>query len=290
MTEQTETLDLLGHLDQTKNFKALIYGEAGTGKTCSLRTLLNTGQKVRFLAAENNALSGIAAALRLWQTEQKKTGKLDLDPEQFAVMIPTRPKRGIADIIKNQTKFLDLALDKQTTTADPERRKYTRYLEVLKSTSAFVDTTSGKNFGNVEDWGADTTFAVDSLTIICEAIVQGTVGGKLATTQQEWGIMQKTLIEFMRFLTEDLRCNVVLLGHPTKETDQLNGGQKIYPANLGQALNNLLPSYFTEVLYSYRRGKDFLWSTQHNQAVTRQTVLPLSNELQQDFAQFFKGN
>ena len=269
------------------NFKMLNYGEAGTGKTCAVRTLLNCGQKVRFLAAENNAISGIQVALEMWKKENPQAAK-DMPADQFAMMIPERPKKSIADLVKSQEKFVKTTLDAQFKSVDPERNKYTRYLEVLKSTVNFVDSSTGVSYGSVDDWGEDTTLVIDSLTIICEAIMQATIGGKLATSQPEWGVMQKTLIEFMRLLTEDLKCNLVLLGHPTKEIDPVMGIQRIYPANLGQALNNTLPAFFTEVVWSFRSGKEFLWSTDHKQAVTRQTMLPLAEKMPQDFKQLFK--
>lgn len=269
------------------NFKMLNYGEAGSGKTCSVRTLLNSGQKVRFLAAENNAITGIQVALEMWKKENPQKAK-DLTVEQFALMIPERPKKKLSDLVKSQDKFIKTTLEAQFKSVDPERNKYTRYLEVLRSTVEFVDTESGTKFGSVDDWGEDTTLVIDSLTIICEAIMQATIGGKLATSQPEWGVMQKTLVEFMRLLTEDLKCNLVILGHPTKEIDPVLGIQRIYPANVGQALNNLLPSFFTEVVWSYRAGKEFLWSTDHKQAVTRQTMLPLAEKMPQDFMQMFK--
>jgi hypothetical protein len=270
-------------------FKILNYGEAGTGKTYSTATLLGAGQKLRFLAAENNAIAGIQAAMKeyLKQIELKKRPAL-LAPDQFSMMIPARPKKTLADLAAQQTKFVGTTLESQFKTADPQRNKYTRYLEVLKSTVAFKDSTTGVDYGSVDDWGDDTTLVIDSLTIICEAIMSATVGGKLAISQPEWGVMQKTLVEFMRLLTEDLTCNLVILGHPTKEIDPVLGITRIYPANLGQALNNLLPSFFTEVVWSYRKGQEFLWSTDHKQAVTRQTVLPLKESMPQDFAQCFR--
>jgi hypothetical protein len=268
------------------NFKALVYGEAGTGKTFSVRTLLDAGQKVRFLAAENNAISGIEVALERWK---KDNPKAELTTDMFALMIPERPKKKLADLVKSQTKFVEIPLETQFKAVDPERKKYTRYLEVLRSTVAFTDTATGTALGSVDDWGNDTTLVVDSLTIICEAIMQSVIGGKLATSQPEWGVAQKTLVEFIRLLTEDLKCNLVILGHPTKEIDPVLGVQRIYPSSVGQALNNLLPSFFTEVVWSYRSGKDFVWSTDHKQAVTRQTVLPLAEKMQQDYKQFIIG-
>ena len=154
---------------------------------------------------------------------------------------------------------------------------------MLKSTVHFIDTATQTNFGSVDDWGEDCVFCVDSLSIICEAIMASTVGGKLAVSQPEWGIMQKTLIEFLRQLTEDLACNFVLLGHPTKEIDQVLGIQRIYPASLGVALNNKMATLFTEVIYATREKGKFYWSTDHRLAVTRNTLLPIKEQMEQSF-------
>lgn len=269
-------------------FKALVYGETGTGKTYSVSSLIPTGQKIRVLAAESNCVSGLEVALRDYDKQVKLGKKPAIAEDQFALMIPSRPKRTAADLVASQGKFIQTALESQFKTADPNRNKYTRYLEILKSTSGFVDNKTGKNYGSIDDWGDDTTLVVDSLTIICEAIQAATVGGKLAISQPEWGVMQKSLQELLRMLTEDFRGNLVLLAHPVKEIDQLLGVTKIYPSNLGQALNNLLPTFFSEVLWSYKKDKTFLWSTQHKQAVTRQTWLPIDDALPQDYALFFK--
>lgn len=261
------------------NFKMLLYGESGTGKTYSIPTLLNAGYKVRFLAAENNAISGTHIALKDWEKSNNKKLKAD----DFVLMIPERPKKSLQDLVASQTTFIGKTLDSQYKGADPKRRNYTRYLEVLKSTVNFKDSSTGVDYGSVDDWGEDTVLVIDSLTIVCEAISQATIGGKLAVSQPEWGVMQKTLVEFMRQLTEDLKCNFVIIGHPTKEIDPVLGVSRIYPASLGQALNNLLPAFFTEVVYTFRDKKKFYWTTEHRLAVTRTTLLPIEEKLEPTF-------
>lgn len=259
------------------SFKTLVYGDTGTGKTVSVATLLLAGQKVRFLAAENNAISGIKAGVPIWKAEKVA--------DNLAIMVPDRPKMDINKLLKIQEKFIVTPIDTQMKSVDPNRKDYTRYVSVLKGLAEFK-SESGENLGTIDQWEDDTTLVVDGLTIICEAIRQAVIGGKLATSQPEWGIMQQQLMALIRLLTEDTRCNVVVLAHPTKETDPILGTQRIYPANLGQALNSLIPTCFTDVVYSERKEKKFTWSLDHRQAVTRTSHLPLSSELPQDYRQF----
>lgn len=263
----------------------LIFGESGTGKTFCTRTLLDAGYKVRFLAAENNAITGTTIAMQHWEEEHKKK----IPEGDFALMIPNRPKRSLKDLVASQEQFIGKTLDSQFKSADPKRKNYTRYLEVLKATVNFVDSTTAMNYGSVDDWGDDTVLVIDSLTILCEAIKQSVIGGKLAVSQPEWGVMQGILVEFLRQLTEDIKCNVVVIAHPNKEIDPVLGVQRIYPANLGQALNNKLPTYFTEVVWAFREKQNFYWSTDHRQAVTRNTMLPIKDKMEQDF-RLLKGN
>lgn len=258
-------------------FKALIYGDTGTGKTCSIATLLLAGQKVRFLAAENNAISGIKAGIPIWKAEKFA--------ENLAIMVPDRPKMDINKLLKIQEKFIVTPLETQMKSVDPNRKDYTRYISVLKGLADFKDE-NGVSLGTLDQWEEDVTLVVDGLTIICEAIRQAVIGGKLATSQPEWGIMQAQLMALIRLLTEDTKCNIILLAHPVKEIDPILGIQRIYPANLGQALNPLIPTCFTDVIWADRKGTKFTWVTDHKQAVTRTSHLPISAELTQDYRQF----
>lgn len=261
-------------------FKALVYGDSGTGKTVSIASLLNVDQKVRFLAAENNAIAGIKAGLPIWKVPADKAKNL-------AVMVPDRPKRNAASLLAATKKLVDTPLDTLMKAVDPNKKDFTRYLNVLKGLVEFKGE-DGQTHGSLDDWQEDTTFVVDGLTIICEAIMQSVIGGKLTVSQPEWGVAQNQLMALIRMLTEDTRCNIVLLAHPTKEIDEVFSTTRIYPSNLGKALNSLIPTAFTDVVFAYRKGKDFRWSTDHNQAVTRTSHLPISSELMQDYKQFFK--
>ena len=276
------SIEALAGLEQI-GWKALLVGEAGVGKTCSLRTLLNTGQRVCFLAAENNAVSGARTAAALWLKENP--GK-EFPADRFHVCVPQRKVSGTKKLLEAAEKSLTIPLEAQMKNADPNKKDYDRFASILKSNTTFVSVT-GEDLGLVDSWGMETTLAIDSLTIICESIKKHVIGGKKTISQPEWGAMQSWLIDYLRMITEDLKCNVVLMAHPAKETDLLMGGVKIYPANLGQALNNTIPGYFSDVVWCFRKGGEYLWSTDDKQAVTRAGILPVKAEMKADFSQFF---
>lgn len=263
-------------------FKMLLVGEAGAGKTYCTHTLPKAGYKVRFLAAESNAQVGVKLAKERYTKDTKE----ELTADQFAVSVPSRPKRLISDLIIAQQVFLAKTLNSQYKEADPKRRNYTRYLEVLKATINFVDTATETSFRKVDTWGEDTVLVLDNLTVISDAIRLSVLGGKIDTSLPEWGVMQKLLMDFLRQITEELTCNVVLIAHPHIAMDAVNNIYRIYPDSLGKSLCNQIPTLFTETVWAYRSGTKFYWATVHKKALTRVSQLPLSEQLEPDFKYF----
>lgn len=264
-------------------FKSIVIGESGTGKTHSLMTLIPAGQKLRLVSIENNSLNVIKKAIKEYQVKVRAKKVPPIQEGQLGVMIPGKPKLGLADFHKAQKENLGKTTDVVMKQTDPKKKDYTRFIEVVESTVSFTDSLSGENMGLISDWGEDTTLALDSLTILCEAIKQHTIGGKVAISQPEWGMMQTTLKGYLRILTDDLLCNLVLLAHPVKEVDPNMGVTRIYPANLGVALNGEIPAMFTESIWAYTEKGLFYWSTQDKLCVTRHTFLPPSPKLEQDY-------
>ena len=265
--------------------KILLYGEAGTGKTCALATLLEAGQKVRFLAAEKNAVDGVRTAMKLLE-KRSKPEDFAKYRENIAVSLVLPPAQKLSDMIANVDKGLKTNLETLRKAPDAKRKNHTQFLNVLKGMSDFVDIT-GTSHGASTDWGTDVTLYIDGNTIICEGILKQVVGDKIAVSQPEWGVAQGYYKNFIRALTEQLTCNVVLLAHPIRVVDELTRQNRIYPSNLGQALNNWLPTAFSEVIWAYHEKGKFLWSTDDKVAVTRASSLPIASGLPADFRQIF---
>lgn len=259
-------------------FKALVFGRTATGKTFSIATLLLAGQKVRFLSADNNAMAGIEAGLRHYNIDKSEV--------DLSICVPSRPALSMESMLDVIDTMMKTELDVIIKSKDKHRKENTGFRNICEGASVFTDALTGESKGKVTEWGTDTTLVVDSLTVVCDEIRNAVCGTK-PPTQPEWGQMQSFIKFFISHITGTLKCNVVLLAHPTKETDPITGGTTLYPLNLGQALNESFASNFSDVIYSQFDSKKYIWSTKHRTAVCSGRNLPIQEELQPDYRQFF---
>ncbi len=259
-------------------FKLLNFGRTASGKTASIVTLALAGQKIRFLSADNNAHAGINAGLSLY-----KVSKEDID---LSICVPTRHSLSMDSMLDVIDVMLKTEIDVLIKSKDKHRKENQGFRNICAGASDFIDISTGISMGKVHEWGTDTTLVVDSLTVVCDEI-RSAVAGTKPMTQPEWGIAQNFLKFFVSYITGSLKCNVVLLGHPTKEVDPISGATTLYPLNLGIALNEQFSSNFSDVVYSQFDGKEYFWSTKHRTAVCSGRNLPISEKLPQDYRQLF---
>lgn len=260
-------------------FKALNFGRTATGKTASIATLLLAGQKVRFLSADNNAEAGINAGLALYNINRE-----DVD---LSICIPDRPALSMDAMLDVIDVMMKTEIDVIIKAKDKHRKDNKGFRNICQGASDFEDTATRTSMGKVNEWGTDITLVVDSLTVVCSEI-RAAVCGTKPPTLPEWGQMQNFVQFFVQYITGTLKCNVVLLAHPTKETDPISGSTTLYPMNLGQALNEMFSSNFSDVMYSQFDGKAYTWATKHRTAVCSGRNLPIKESLPQDYRQFFK--
>lgn len=260
--------------------KILCFGRTGTGKTAAIASLLKTNQKVRVLSADNNAEAGIRAGFEI-----HKVTPMD---DNFAVCIPDRGNSKPEDFLAYIDKALKQDFDVRLKEKDPTRKYEVGFRNIYSGMVNFIDTT-GVDRGYVPDWGTDTTLVIDSLSVIVDEITKTLVGNG-SLTQPLIGEIQKFVINVIQLLTGTLKCNIILLGHPTKEVDPVTGVTGIYPMTIGYALNERIGSFFSDVLYSQfdSTSKDYFWSTQHRVAVANGRNVPKVDKMKQDYSVFFK--
>lgn len=241
---------------QLPGVNVLVEGPTGTGKTYCIGTLVDTGVETFYLCLE----SGMESLLAYWRDRG-----LEVPPNlhwhylksadySFTQML------AIAD---NVSKMTNEALAKVT---DPNKSQHNQFIKLLTVLNNFHDQRTGKDFGPVDTWGPDKVLVIDALTGINNASLSLVVGAKPIRSLVDWGIAMDGIDRLLRQLTEGCRCHFVLLAHVERETDQVMGGVKITVGTLGQKLAPKIPPLFSDVILSYRNGKDFYWSTANSLA------------------------
>ena len=284
LVTKPEAVEAPSEMEEVKA-TVLLFGDSGTGKNTCIATILKAGHKVRLLAVDPNAEIGMRSGF-----EHHK-----LTPEQISNFGAVNLTLGrLGDGKKALTKLKDLTKSTSQLTAamiekqppDPKKSEKTQLLKLAEAMESF-STARGGQYGNVNDWGNDTWLVVDGLTTLSRAAQNTIVGDQLTMSQSNFQAAQNLLkLYALTFL--NLKCNHLLLAHADQVKDELSGSVKIFPLSIGPSISNWLPGNYGDVIYSYREGDKFKWSTRHTRAVTRCKLSAPGNELEQDFAPLIK--
>ena len=253
----------------------LLMGPAGTGKTHSIGTLVDTGLEVFYLALE----PGLESLLGYY----KDKGQPIPDNLHWHFLKP--PKAGFGELVDAATKINQLTLESLSKMQDPNRGKHNQFIELLSAFNDFPDDRTGKTFGSVDSWTPDRVLVVDGLTGLSRAAMSLVVGGKPVRNQADWGIAQTQVENLLRMLCENCRCHLVVIGHVERETDLVLGGVKLMVQTLGKALAPKIPAMFSDVILTVREGAKWSWDTANVQADLKTRNLPIKSGIDPNFAQ-----
>lgn len=262
-------------IDLTRGPNVCLMGPAGSGKTHSIGTLVDTGIEVFYVDLE----TGLEALLGYW-----KDRGLPVPPNLHYCRLPA-PTFGFADFITNAKRVLQQpdgeALCKLK---DPDKMKHDRYVQLLTILNDFPCERTGQRFGSVQQWSSERALVIDGLTGMGECVMSVVIGGKPAISQTEWGIAQGELLKLIKQLANNCACWFVLLAHVERETDPVNGGLKIMVSTLGKALPPKIPSIFSDIILTVREGSKWSWDTATGTADLKTRNLPLKAGMTPDFA------
>ena len=277
-----------------------LYGEGGSGKSCSIATLFKLlpkipELKVRYLMTEANAMEGMIDGLKLH--------KIELKPEQLYYQV-CRPDSNVKYTTKNiADDFRDNFVNASENEAMKvkigvgDRSKHIEFLEILKGLASFkgIDyvTKERKDLGDYLKWDDNTILVVDSFTSAVDYLIDVAKGPRVATTLQDYknvqtNIMSKLIIP----LTEKGKCSIIMLGHPQIGEDQ-NVKQpkeaedritRIYPKSFGQKINSTLMYKFSETVYSYTVNRKYYWAGYKEGIATSCRKIPKEDRLAPDFS------
>ena len=222
--------------------KIILMGDSGTGKTHSIRTLLD---------------AGITPFIIFTEPGMETIGDI-LDKVHYTYIPPAQIGWEGLKTIGSMVNQLDL--EGLAKMKDGNRRKYQEMLQVIESCNNFVDQ-NGESFGDVMTWGTDRALVIDSLSGLNDMASQLTVGGKPIKSQSDWQIAQNMLKALIDKLTTGCKCTFVLMTHISREQDELTGGTTLMVNTLGKKLAPEVPKYFSDAIQAIRSGDKFSWST-----------------------------
>ena len=256
----------------------LLMGDAGTGKTHSVGTLVDAGIEVFYLSIEQ----GIESLFGYWTDRG-----LPIPPNLHWHKIAP-PKASFKELAEGALKVNTMSYESLGKMVDINRHTHNLFIKVNETFFNFHDDRTGKDFGAVDGWGPDRAIVVDGLTGLSRAAMSLTVGGKPIRNPGDYGIAQGQLEGFLRLICDHCRCWFILLAHVEKEIDPVMGGMKITVATIGKALPPVVPPMFSDVIYTVRDGTKWTWSTAGTGVVTKARNLPWAENIPQDFKPVFE--
>jgi AAA domain len=224
--------------------KILLVGATGTGKTHSIRTLVDAGLEVFVLFTEPGmeVLADIPPSKLHWH-----------------YLAPASPDW--SDMIDSANKINTLSLKTLSGMEDINKLKYAGFLDMLRTLSNFTCDRTGQSYGAADHWGPDRALVIDSLSGVNILAMNLVTGSKPVKSMSDWGMAMDNLDRFITKITTDVYCPMVLLAHQERETDEVTGGTSIMVSTLGKKLAPRMTRFFSDVINVVRQEKKFTWST-----------------------------
>ena len=249
--------------------KVILLGDSGTGKTYSIRTLLDAGL-TPFIIFTEPGMESIGDIL-------------DKCHYQY---IP--PAQGSWDNLLNiGTMVNKLAYDAISKMQDANKSKYDEFLRIIGACNNFVDQ-NGKEWGDVMNFGTDKVLVIDSLSGLNDMASSLVVGGKPVKGMQDWQVAQNMLKKLIDKLCTGCRCSMVLMAHIAREQDEITGATRLYVSTLGKALAPDLPAYFSDVIQTQRVGDQFSWDTSGTNIAVKGRNVPYAAKQSASFVPLIK--
>lgn len=250
--------------------KVMLLGDSGTGKTYSLRTLVDAGLTPLCLFTENSFdVLG------------------DTDPEKFHWAYVPPFTDSLESLKEMSTRIGTMTFEQITRATDVKRFNDSPWMKMLGQLMDFRCDRTGKKFGNAGDWGTDKVLVIDSLSGLTQASRQNVAGNRPALAPPDYGLAQRQIEGLINQICTAFRCHFVLIAHAERELDPVMGGQKIMASTIGKALAPTLPRYFTDSVLTKRSGTKFEWDTADAQAVLKARNVPISSSLPPSFVPLF---
>ena len=245
----------------------LLMGPTGSGKTYSIRTLIEAGITPFVIATE----PGI----------QDTLGDIPSDKLHWHYVGPATVSW--KTLIDTATKINKLSYE-GLTKAVMSKNAYTQWIDFLNVCNDFVCDRTGESFGDVSLWQTDRALVIDGMTGLSKMAMDLVVGAKPTASPGDWGVAMKNLENALLTLTNSTQCWLVVTAHLEREKDEITGGIKMMPSTLGTKLSPKVPNNFGDVILCQQAEGSWTWSTASTHQVDlKARHLPIRNSLPPSF-------
>lgn len=251
--------------------KVLLMGEIGCGKTRSIRTLVDAGVEVFFIATE----PGFESILG------------DIPPEKLHWTYVQAYKSSMDSLMATAKLVQQSDIEQIKKMPGQNRQKYNQWFDLLSACNNFIDGRTGKAYGDVFALGPNQALVIDSLSGINNMAVNLLAGDKPCMSWPEYDAAQFNIRQFVNTLTQGLKCWFVLTCHIERETDPATGLVRLMASTVGKALAPQLPKFFSEVILCKKRIQgdklEWYWDNIDPDARLKFRNLPPSGNTKPDF-------
>jgi len=262
--------------------KVMLQGPSGTGKTTALGTAVDWCEKHNWPVYAMFTENSTEVLYGYWKDKGRPI------PSNLHVADLMVKAVDLTSLIDAADKVGKLTYESLTKLIDPKRSgENNAYWKILKSCANFVDSRTGEAFGSLESFPTESLFIMDSLSETANAAFRMQVGNKPVASQPDYLVAQQNLLNFLRLLTQGIRCGVILTAHVDRLVDEINGGTKITTKSIGKALAGELPQLFSDVILTTRMGTEWVWDTANVMTDLKTRNLTYSSKLRPDFAPLF---
>jgi hypothetical protein len=225
----------------------------GSGKTDSIRTMIEAGLKVFCVFSE----PGMEVLLDHNRGRKVYTCAEGLHWSYHPVASPSfRDLQEAADMLN---KFDFEAVSKMPAT---KREKFRSFYDIMGAMANLTCDRCKQSFGAADALPYDQWCVVnDSLTSISKAALYLHIGAKPAVHKGEYGNCMFNIERYVDKFVNDMPCMGVMMAHIDKEPNEVTGGFENMVSTLGQKLAPKIPRPFSDVVLARREGSTFTWST-----------------------------
>jgi len=225
--------------------KELLIGASGSGKTHSLKTLIEAGMQVVGVFTEPGM-----------EVLEELTCEMGM---HYVYIAPAAASW--AEMKDAATQINTMSNDSLQKMAGMNKSKYRQWMDMLNAMSNFTCARCKKNFGPVDALGPDFAVFNDSLSGLCLMSSNLVVGAKPIKTQPDWGVMMDNVERYVQVFCTGIQTMAIMTAHTEREVDEVTGGTQIMAGSLGRKLSPKLPRFFSDVIMAKREGSKFSWST-----------------------------